>query len=102
MPWGCRSRSCSRSKGFRRDQGPAKGSDLHARDMAHLATRANLGLAVDVDVEVGLADELFPAVHVVADEIVHHRAFGDEVSGTHGQVADRADVLLELRRHGAF
>src|SRR4051794_17785085 len=70
--------------------------------MAHLAAGAGSALAVDVDVEAGVRDQLGPAVDVVADEIVHHRAAPDEIGRSGRKVADRADVLLELRSDRAL
>jgi hypothetical protein len=64
--------------------------------MSHLSARAGFALAVDVDVELGVGDQFGPAVHVLADEIVHDCAISDEVRGARREVADRTDMLLEL------
>ena len=66
-------------------------------DMAHLAAGASFALAVDVDVHIGLGDEIGPAVDVVADEVVHDRAATNELGRAGRKVADGADMLFELR-----
>src|SRR6476619_1113278 len=70
--------------------------------MAHLAAGAALAFAVDVNVEVRLGDQRGPAVDVVAYEIVHHGALADELGRPRRKIADRADMLLELRGDGAL
>ena len=47
-------------------------------------------------------EEFGPAVHFLGDEIVHRCAAADQAGETGGQVAEGADVLFELRCHGAF
>src|SRR6185437_5467258 len=74
----------------------------HPRHMTHLPAGARFALTVDVHVKHRVGDELGPAVHVIADEIVHHRAASDEVGRAGRKVADRADVLFELRGDRAF
>ena len=67
-----------------------------ARDMAHLAPRADLELAIEMQGEIGLGEDVAPVLGVLADQIVHF-----DPAATH-RCAERpagngADMLLELR-----
>src|SRR6185369_9572625 len=70
--------------------------------MSHLAAGAGLVLAVDVDMGTALGDELGPAPDLRSDEIFHDGAAAHEPGDAGRQIADRADMLLELRRDRAF
>jgi hypothetical protein len=70
--------------------------------VSHFPAAPRFALAVDVNVQGRIGDELGPAVHFIADEIVHCGAGADQIGGAGRKSADRPDVLFELRRDGAF
>src|SRR5689334_16795895 len=74
----------------------------HPRDVAHLPPRPRFTLTVDVDVGSALSEQLRPLFNFVAYEIVHHGSAAHQASKAGRQIADRADVLLELRGDRAF
>src|SRR4249919_1494213 len=70
--------------------------------MTHLAAGASFALAVDVEVRATLGSEFWPAADVVTDQVFHHRATPGKAGQAGRQVANGADVLLELRSDRAF
>src|SRR3954469_25880791 len=74
----------------------------HAGHMPHLAARAGLTLAVDMEMGAALCDQLGPAIDVVSDEVVHRRTAAGEASHAGRQITNRADVLLKLGRDRAL
>src|SRR4029453_8702575 len=71
-------------------------------DMSHLAAGGGFPLAVDVDVGAALGDEIGPALDVRSDEIFHDGAAAHEPGEAGRKIADRADMLLELRGNRAL
>src|SRR5271165_4130586 len=67
-----------------------------AGDMAHLAVGADFELAVEMEAEVRLGQDIAPFLGVLADQIVH---LGPAAPGRGAErpPRDGADVLLELR-----
>src|SRR6185436_16841252 len=43
------------------------------RDVTHLAPWPDLGLAIEVQLGAGLAQERPPVAHIVADQVLHYR-----------------------------
>src|SRR5271169_3908770 len=64
--------------------------------MAHLAPRPRLQLAVEMQAEVGLGEDVAPFLRVLADQVVH---FYPAAAHRRAQrpARDRANMLLELR-----
>src|ERR1700735_3285521 len=64
--------------------------------MAHLAARSDLELAVKMQSEIGLAEDVAPVLSVLTDQIVHF-----DPAATRGRAerpaGNGADMLLELR-----
>src|SRR6202044_1037775 len=66
------------------------------RDMAHLAARSDLELAVKMQSEIRLGEDVAPVLSVLADQIVHFDpAAARRPAG--GPAGNGADMLLELR-----
>src|SRR5277367_2829805 len=72
-----------------------------AGDVAHLAVRADFELAVEMEGEVWLGEDVAPFLGVLADQVVH---FGPAAPGRGAErpAGDGADMLLELRGLGAL
>ena len=75
----------------------AEPSNVDARDMAHLAVGADFELAVKMQAEVRLGENVAPLLRVLADEIVHFDPAAPR-RRPERPAGDGADVLLELRR----
>src|SRR4029453_1775415 len=73
----------------------------HAREMAHLAPRPGFGLAVEVDMRVAAGGGPRPAVGRGADGVLHLDP-AEALRRAERPAADGADMLLELRGHGAL
>ena len=72
-----------------------------ARDVAHLAPGADLKLAIKMQSEIRLSEDVAPVLGILADQIVHFdpattRRPAERPAG------DGADMLFELRRLRAF
>ena len=63
--------------------------------MTHLAAGARLTLPVEMQLRLGIGEDLAPTQHLIAQKIRHHR-IGMMFDGPQRQSADRAHELLEL------
>src|SRR5574337_1643032 len=73
-----------------------RGFGENAGDMAHLAVRPELELAVKMQAKVRLGEDVAPVLGVLADEIVHFRPAAP-CRRAERPAGDGADVLLALR-----
>src|SRR3984885_9828254 len=67
-----------------------------ARDVTHLAARADFELAIEMQAEVRLGEDVAPVLSVLADQIVHFDPAAPHCRAKR-PAGDSADMLLELR-----
>src|SRR3546814_2177239 len=66
------------------------------RHVSHLAARPRLGLAVEMQLVAGVAENLQPVGRLVAQQVLHHR-IAEPLGRAQRQACDGAGELLELR-----
>src|SRR4051812_45623251 len=66
-------------------------------EMAHLAAWPWFAFAVEVEMRLGVGEQIAPSIRLVADQVAHLDSRRGQVGRPQRQPANRSDMVLELR-----